>query len=58
MDEGPVMSAYPDEQKILDANLEEEVKTWKKIRQVLDDAGFTIQLSLVDGVPDMNLVKR
>jgi hypothetical protein len=58
MDNTPVMSAYPDEQAKLDAALEEEVKVWKKIRQVLDESDYTIKLSLVDGLPDMSLVKK
>lgn len=56
MDE-PVMSAYSDEQAKLDAGLEEEVKVWKKIKEVLNESGYTIRLSLKDGLPDMNLTK-
>lgn len=51
------MSAYSDEQAKLDAGLEEEVKVWKKIKEVLNESGYTIRLSLKDGLPDMNLTK-
>lgn len=57
MNDGPVMSAYPDEQDMLDNNLSEEVAVWRKLRDLLDDEGYTLTLGLVDGMPSMKLVK-
>jgi hypothetical protein len=53
----PVMSAYPDEQTILDANLEEEVKLWKEIKDLLTSRGYELRTKLVDGLPHLDLIK-
>ena len=55
MNDGPVMSAYPDEQKALDAELENEVRVWKKLRQLLIEEGYELKCGLVDGLPDLYL---
>lgn len=58
MDDTPVMSAYPDEQEKLDTELENEVKMWKKVKQLLDTEGYEIRVRLVDGLPDLYLVRQ
>ena len=58
MNDGPVMSAYPDEQEKLDKELENEVKMWKKVKQLLDTEGYEIRVRLIDGQPDMYLIRR
>ena len=52
------MSAYPDEQEKLDTELENEVKVWKKVKQLLDTEGYEIKVRLVDGMPDLYLVRQ
>ena len=55
---GPVLSAYEDEQDKLDGTLVDEIICWSRIKGVLDELGFDIELELVNGRPDINLVKR
>ena len=54
---GAVMSAYPDEQAVLDANLEEEVRMWKEIKDLLTSRGYELRTKLVDGMPSLDLIK-
>lgn len=56
-DNGPVMSAYPDEQAVLDTNLEEEVKMWKELKDLLTSRGYELRTKLVDGLPELDLIK-
>lgn len=58
MEINPVLSAYKDEQDKLDTKLVEEIIVWREIKKVLDVFDMDIQLGLVDGLPDMNLVRR
>lgn len=57
MDNSPILSAYADEQNKLDNSLSEEIAVWSQIKTVLDINGYDIQLGLVNGLPDMSLVK-
>lgn len=58
MDEGPVMSAYPDEQEKLDKDLADEVAMLQKVVALLDEYGFEMRLSLRGGLPDLSFVKK
>lgn len=53
----PISNAYPDEQKNLNQEFEEELTTWLQIVDVCKSRGFKLEPQLVDGLPEVVLVR-
>lgn len=49
----PIMNAYPDEQEVLDMNVEAEALFWAAVSEVEDLHRFKIRLKLENGEPHM-----
>ncbi len=55
---GPITSAYPDEREKINSDFEEQLSVWIKIQDALDYHGYDIDAVLVDGLPELALIKR
>lgn len=53
-----VRNAYEDEDTKLNSDFENELSVWVQIKEVLDYHGYDLTADLVNGLPEITLVKR
>jgi len=57
MSDKEVKNIYPDEQTKIDDDTKDEMELTARIMHLLDDYGYTIEPTLVNGLPEIKFMK-
>jgi hypothetical protein len=57
MTESPIQNAYPEEQEKLKSDFDERLLVTMLIGEILDEYGYHLGTKLVDGLPQVDLIK-